>query len=122
MLRGELSNRYSPCCLVDYRILLRERYRFFRRNELEIHPMAVAWIKRNWAKSLTIFSVGRTGTQDIEEKLNLYIKEFVHFDRCEDLRLWVRVVDQVYKVLTDDVDLLGLDPVYQSFQGWLEEV
>lgn len=139
MLRGELSNRPAGICGVDYRILLREKkpYTWFvkyvpelllhrsfetrMKNALPFKPGAKAWLESNWEKRLVIVTVGvPLLSRAVEMVVGDFIAEVYHFDNRNELRDWVRMTPQVYKILTEDQTLIGLQDIVVLFNGWHE--
>ena len=141
MLRGELSNRPSGICGMDYRILLNEKktYSWFvkyvpelllhksfetrMKNALPFRAGARAWLESNWRKRSVVVSIGvPLIARAIDMIVGDFVAETVHFDDRYEYRAWLQRTPQVYKVLTNDASLVGLYDVTQLFHGWNERV
>jgi len=122
MLNGEITNEPAPIFLVDYRLLLETKTRFFFSRKLTLHPETPAWSRRNWEHNIVIFSVGSKDKDVVERLLSPYFREFMHFRSSTEFFVWVQLSKYIRRVITDDPALLGLDNVYKSFGGWRERI
>jgi len=141
MVRGELSNRPAGICAVDFRVLLtmKHSYVWFMRYvpELLLHKSfeskmksalkfklgARSWLENNWERRIVVFSVGMPVIgRAIDMIVGDYIAETYHFDDFNEMREWLRLSPQVYKVLTTDTNLLHLDSdLIRLFSTWQEK-
>lgn len=138
MIRGELSNKPAGICAVDFRILiaLSKPYVWFAkylpemlfhksferrmRNALPFKIGAKAWLETNYETRIVVFSVGVPLLgRAIDMVVGDYIAETEHFDTRDELRDWIRLTPQVYKVLTSDRKDVGVnDDIVTFFTGW----
>lgn len=139
MLRGEISNRAAAICGVDYRILVEEKrsYKWFIKNIPELMftkrfervminalPMkegATSWLERNRDRRIVSISIGVPFlARTLDMVLGDYIAESYHFDDRDEFRMWLNQNTQVYRVYTNDVELLSLGDVIIPHSNWNE--
>jgi len=139
MLRGELSNQPAAICAIDYRIILdtKKPLEWFAKKVdtalfsksfesaikrfLPWKKHAKLWLERNWERRLVVFSVGVPMLERaIEMVVGDYIVECYHFRDKYEFRAWIYITKQLYKVYTNDPELLGLDEIIQQHKNWLE--
>jgi hypothetical protein len=141
MKRGELSNRPAAICGVDYRILIEERkeYSWFVKKipELLLHKSFETLMKRalpmkrgarGWIETaleqhrIVAISVGvPLIARALDMVLGDYVVDTYHFDDRQEFRLWLRQTPQVYKVFTNDPELMGLDGIAVPHANWGEK-
>lgn len=139
MRRGELSCQPQPVCGLDWRILIEPKYpdawfakylpalplqAGFEKTARALLPLrsgAKGWLERNWE---TRFCVVAVGVPDLIGVLGMVLEDRVaeieHFENPGALRTWLRQNPQVYRVLTADLALIGLDGIALPFSGWAQ--
>jgi hypothetical protein len=92
------------------------------KSALKFKFGAKSWLENNWERRIVVFSVGMPVLgRAIDMIVGDYIAETYHFDCTNEMRDWIRLSPQVYKVLTTDKSLLCLDDdLIKLFNSWQE--
>ena len=139
MFRGELSNHSAAICGVDYRVLIEEKrsYKWFVKNipelmftkrfervmmnALPLKRGAGGWLERNRDRRIVSISVGVPFlARTLDMVLGDYLAESYHFDDRDEFRMWLNQNSQVYRVYTNDVELLALGEIVIPHANWSE--
>lgn len=117
MLKGDISRQPALICCVDYRILIKGKYR------LKLRDGARDWILRNWETYFAVFSVGKRFDRRAEKLVEEFIPEYYRFSTPEKFRHWISLnVERLFRVYTNDPALLGLDELIQRHTDWIESL
>lgn len=140
MRRGDLSNQPAPICAVDFKVLIESKYGYgwFKsaipglllrggfestmKASLPWKQGALMWLERNWERRFMIISVA---VPDIVPAIDIVALEKVaeteHFSEPGDLRTWMLQTPEVYRLITNDPALLGLDDIIRPFGSWADK-